>query len=108
MLAYGEEMELMKDNVKVIWENIGEGHCGDYDEDNPEDENLLRFTVFVEDSGKWREVDDSSYCTMITADTDNDKLMELLNVLMDEFYEVLHYDIYGSVKKIGERMSWIS
>ena len=24
MLAYGEEMELMKDNVKVIWENIGE------------------------------------------------------------------------------------
>ena len=45
---------------------------------------------------------------MITANTDNDKLMELLNVIMEEFYEVLHYDIYGSVKKIGERMSWIS
>lgn len=108
MLAYDEEMELIKDNVKVVWENIGEGYCGDYDEDNPEDENLLRFTVFVKDDGEWREVDDSSYCTMVTADTDNDKLMELLNVLMDEFYEVLHYDIYGFVKKIGERMSWIS
>lgn len=111
MLAYGEELELIKDNVKVIWENIGEGHCGDYNEDDPEDENLLRFTVFVKDDNigeDWIEVDDSSYCTMITADTDDDKLMKLLNVLMDEFYEVLHYDIYGSVKKIGERMSWIS
>ena len=34
MLAYGEELELAKDNVKVIWENIGEGYCGDYDEEN--------------------------------------------------------------------------
>lgn len=108
MLAYGEELELVRDNVKVIWENIGEGHCGDYDEENPEDENLLRFTVYVNEDEEWREVDDASYCTTITADTDNNKLMELLNVLMDEFYDVLHDNIYASVKKLGERMSWIS
>ena len=108
MLVYGEELELVKDNVKVIWENIGEGYCGDYDEENSEDENLLRFTVYVNEDGEWREVDDASYCTTVTADTDNRKLMELLNVLMDEFYDVLHYDIYASVKKLGERMSWIS
>ena len=108
MLAYGEELELVKDNVKVIWENIGEGYYGDYDEENSEDENLLRFTVYVNEEGEWIEVDDASYCTTVTADTDNGKLMELLNVLMDEFYDVLHYDIYASVKKLGERMSWIS
>ena len=108
MLAYEEELELVKDNVKVIWENIGEGHCGDYDETDPEDENLLRFTVYVNEDGEWKEVDDSSYCTMVTADTGNEKLMELLNILMDEFYNVLHYDTCCSVKKLGERMSWIS
>jgi hypothetical protein len=108
MLAYGDELELIKDNVKVIWENIGEGWSGDYDEDDPEDENLLRFTVYVNDDGQWTEVDDSSYCTHVSANTDNDELMRLLNVLMNEFYNVLHYDIYASVKKLGERMSWIS
>ena len=108
MLAYGEELELVKDNVKVIWENIGEGYCGDYDEENSENENLLRFTVYVNEEGEWIEVDDASYCTTVTADTDNGKLVKLLNVLMDEFYDVLHYNIYASVKKLGERMSWFS
>ena len=108
MLAYEEELELVKDNVKVIWENIGEGHCGDYDEDNPDDENLLRFTVYVNENGKWKEVDDSSYCTHVSANTDNDELMALLHILMEEFYDVLHHDIYASIKKLAERMSWIS
>ena len=107
MLAYGEELELVKDNVKVIWENIGEGYNGDYDEEDPEDDNLLRFTVYVKEDECWMQVDDSSYCTYVTADTDNEKLMELLNVLMVEFYNVLHYDIYASVKKLGETMSFI-
>ena len=108
MLAIDEEMELVKDNVKVIWENIGEGHFGDYDENDTEDENLLRFTVYVNEDNEWIQVDDSSYCTMVTADTDDDELMMLLHVLMEEFYDVLHDDIYASVKKLGERMSWIS
>ena len=108
MLAIHEEMELIKDNVKVCWVNIGEGYNGDYDENDPEDENLLRYDVYVLDEGNWEAVDDASYCTYVSADTDNDELMTLLHVLMEEFYDVLHYDIYASVKKLGERMSWIS
>lgn len=108
MLGYHEEIELIKDNVKVIWENIGEGHCGDYNEEDPEDENLLRFSVFVQEDNSWVEVDDASYCTNVNANTDKDRLYELLNVLMDEFYEILHYDIHSSVKRLAERMSWIS
>lgn len=107
MLAYGEELELVKDNVKVIWENIGEGINGDYDEDDPEDENLLRFTVYVNDDGEWIEVDNASYCTRVSADKDNEYLMVLLNLLMHEFYDVLHDNIYHSVKKLAEAMSWI-
>lgn len=108
MLGLYEEMELIKDNVKVCWINLGEGHCGDYDENDPEDENLLRYDVYVLDGDSWEAVDDASYCTTIPAETDDDELMRLLNVLMKEFYNVLHYDIYASVKKLGERMSWVS
>lgn len=108
MLGLYEELELVKDNVKVCWVNLGEGHCGDYDEDDPEDENLLRYDVYVFDEDSWEAVDDASYCTQISADTDNEELMRLLGILMDEFYDVLHYDISTSVKKLGERMSWIS
>ena len=115
MLAYGEELELIKDNVKVCWANIGEGYEGDYDEDDPEDENLLRYDVYVYDTynedceeGYWRAIDDASYCTYVSADTDNETLMKLLNVLMRNFYDVLHDDINASVKKLAERMSWIN
>lgn len=108
MLGLYEEMELVKDNVKVCWINIGEGHCGDYDEEDPEDENLLRYDVYVLDEDDWIAVDDASYCTYVPADTDREELMRLLGILMDEFYEVLHDDIHASVKKLGERMSWVS
>ena len=108
MLDYNEEMEFIKDNVKVCWVNLGEGHCGDYDENNPDDENLLRFDVYVFNGNDWEVVDDASYCTCVTAETDDGELMRMLRILMSEFYNVLHHDIYASVKKLGERMSWIS
>lgn len=108
MLGLHEELELIRDNVKVCWINLGEGHCGDYDEEDPEDENLLRYDVYVLDEDYWEAVDDASYCTYVSADTDNEELMRLLEILMNEFYEVLHNDIHASVKKLGERMSWIS
>lgn len=108
MLGLYEELELIRDNVKVCWINLGEGYCGDYDEEDPEDENLLRYDVYVLDEDYWEAVDDASYCTYVSADMDNKELMRLLEILMNEFYEVLHDDIHASVKKLGERMSWIS
>jgi hypothetical protein len=107
MLGYNEEMELIKDNVKVCWINLGEGVCGDYDEEDPDDINLLRYDVYVNDGDYWEAVDDASYCTNVSADTDNDELLRLLNILLNEFYNALHDDTSVSVKKLGERMSWI-
>lgn len=108
MLKIGEAKELVKDNVKVVFENIGEGYHGDYDETDLEDKNLLRFSVYVNDETGWIPVDDASYCTLVSADISEEKMTDLLNVLMNEFYNVLHKNIYASVKKLGERMSWIS
>lgn len=65
--------------LRVDWSNIGEGFCGDFDEDDPEDENLLRFDVYVrtpycgdnaEDWEKWDAVEDASYCTLMSAEED--------------------------------------
>lgn len=107
-LGYCEELELIKDNVKICWINIGEGINGDYDENNPEDINLLRFDVYVLEDGDWIAVDDASYCTNVPSNTGKEELEKLLETLMNEFYNVLHDDIHASVKKLGERMSHIS
>ena len=103
-----DEMELVKDNIKVVLENIGEGLCGDYNPDDPDDINLLRFTVYKESDGIFEQVDDASYCTCISADEDDVVLNEALQILMNEFHAVLYYAPEQSVKKLGEHLSHIS
>jgi len=40
------DIELIRENVKVVLKNIGEGKCGDYCPDDEDDEPLLRFSVY--------------------------------------------------------------
>lgn len=110
MLRVNEEIFKEKDGIRVALENIGEGWFGDYDETNPDDEELLRFTVYtkLENSEYWEQVDDASYCTAIPASSDKEYLEKILNILFNEFYEVLHNNPLNSVKKLGERLSWIN
>lgn len=103
-----DAMSLVKGPVKVSWVNLGEGWNGDYNPENPEDENLLRFDVSVLRDGEWEEKEDASYCTQFPAAASfRDKLLGL-TLLMREFYDALHNDIDVSVKKLGESLSWIS
>ena len=100
-------LELVRDNVKVEWVNLGEGWDGDYDPDDPEDTNLLRFDVSCRDSinDEWSEVDDGSYCTQMPANTPSKILMLALVEIMDLIYN----DIMsvGRSKRICEKMSWL-
>ena len=41
--------------VKIEWVNLGEGYDGDYDPENPDDVNLLRFDVSKKVNGEWTE-----------------------------------------------------
>lgn len=103
--------------LRVDWSNIGEGYCGDYDEDDPEDENLLRFDVYVrnpscgdnaEDWEKWDTVEDASYCTLMPADADRETLENGIRKIFAEYRNAItHYPINFSVKKMGESLSWI-
>lgn len=93
--------------IKVEWTNLGEGINGDYEEGNPADVNLLRFDVYILRNGRWKEVDDASYCTEMPADTDVDTLKRAAAYLAKEYAMVLGDDPNASVKKLGERLSWI-
>ena len=105
-----EYMELIRGDVRIEWEWIGEGVDGDYQEDDPYDEPLLRFSVSkrIEKNylgQEWEQCDDASYCTLLSIHTDRDTLSQALTYLMNEFYEPVTEG--HSIKKLGERMSWI-
>lgn len=101
-------MELIRDNVKIEWEAIGEGYSGDYNPKDPFDVELLRFYVSVLRDGVWEEKEDGSYCTLFPANATDEEQMQGLQLLMDNFHPVLFDDPGAPIKKLGERMSWIS
>lgn len=110
---YGNEtdpvMEISDELIKAVWENLDEGWNGDYDPDDPEDCNLLRFTIYIKnDEGDWEQVDDASYCTTVPYDTPEEELRSKLETIFKEYRDVLNeYPPQVSVKKLGEGLSWI-
>lgn len=85
------EVDLVKQGVKVSIEYIGEGYHGDYDPEDPDDKQLLRFSVYKWNAEphicEWESVQDGSYCTYLPADLDVlDKAM-VARIIMDEVFE---------------------
>ena len=104
-------VSIRNDKLRVDWTNLGEGVSGDYNPEDPEDINLLRFDIYAKrDNSDWEEVDDASYCTNVPADTDPDELERLLRVIFDRYNDVIDDYINNgtSVKKLGEELSWIA
>ena len=98
-------LSIYDDELRVDWYQAGEGYYGDYNPENPEDDELLRFDVYRKEDGEWIEVEDASYCTCVLANTDVEKLVYPLYVIFKEYKNA---DLDGSVKKLGEMLSWIS
>ena len=97
--------EIIKDNVKVsLHTDTNEGWNGDYNPDDPDDDLLYRFDVDVLINNVWEPVDDASYCTALKASSVyTDKA---LSYLMSEIYPAINSG--ASIKKLCERLSWIS
>ena len=97
---------ITRGDVMIEWVNLGEGYDGDYDEENPDDVNLLRFDVSKKVNGEWVEVEDGSYCTQVPARTNHDTLRRILASFMNEIYD----DVVsvGKAKRTCERLSWTS
>lgn len=100
------DMELVREPVRVELEWIGEGWSGDYDDRDPDDEPLLRFTVSHRVNGEWEQVDDASYCTQLSAlTTTEEERRRILASIMEQVYD----DVAGgrSIKRLCEDLSWL-
>ena len=99
---------IIRNGVKIDWVNLDEGFDGDYDPENPDDVNLLRFDVskFDTETNEWTEVEDGSYCTQVPADTNHATLRRILTSFMDYIYD----DVVsvGKAKRKCEQLSWTS
>lgn len=116
--------QLLKGDVKIELEDIGEGYGGDYNESDPDDEPLLRFSCYVRgelleryrkqspyqidgDNGlnEWVSLSDASYCTRLSARMDDKLKHRALAMLMS----YVHQDIEAlTPKRACEKASWIS
>jgi len=96
---------LIKGNVKVGWSRIGEGLSGDYNPEDPNDIELLRFGVAICHEGEWEPVEDSSYCTNIPANAPEETKKKALEIIMAKVHEPLTKG--EPIKRICEQLSWI-
>lgn len=100
-------VSIENDLIRVDWYDAGEGFCGDYNPEDPEDVHLLRFDVYRKEGDDWLEVEDASYCTRMPYASDQELLVYSLYIIFKRYYDVLKDDPYRSVKKLGEELSWI-
>ena len=101
--------EIIDSTIKVEWDELGEGLCGDYDPDDPEDIELLRFSVYKMDSvtGEWEPVDDASYCTLMPVTATPEQREFGLKMIMEEVYDALGNPGVFSIKRVCQKLSWI-
>lgn len=109
----GDVVVAKDDCIKVSLVNLDEGINGDYDPDDPEDVNLLRFDVYYrnpeEGLDDWEPVDDASYCTNVEANSTKEHLEKVVRTLFKRYRdEYRNIATGGSVKKMGEELSHIS
>ncbi|MHA2046155.1 MAG: hypothetical protein ACW99G_15290 [Candidatus Thorarchaeota archaeon] len=97
--------ELVKGNVKVEWVELGEGLSGEYNPNDQNDVELLRFYVSKQTEESWEDIEDASYCTRVPASATPEQRKELLEQIMANVYPRASRGL--SIKKICERLSWI-
>lgn len=91
--------------VKVELEWIGEGLDGDYNEENPDDIPLLRFSVYKKINDQWEAIDDASYCTQLPATIGMGTATVAAAHILRQVEDIVLEG--GSIKKICEKLSWI-
>jgi len=96
-------MYIIKKKCKVELVELGEGWDGDYDPNDPNDEELFRFDVYLKKDGKWIDPGDVSYCTQLPVTLTREKQRIALEIIVDRLYD----QPVSYWKKICEELSWI-
>ena len=97
---------LVRNRIMVTWVSLGEGFEGDHNPDDPDDVDFLRFDVYGMNGSCWEAIDNASYCTQMPVTCSYELLMKGLEFIMEHVEPVINAGL--SVKKICERLSWIS
>lgn len=76
-----EALTAESEHVLVTLEYIGEGWNGDYDPEDPDDDQLLRVTVSsrTTPAGEWEPVERGSWCTDLTRNVDRSAAQTWMN-----------------------------
>lgn len=85
---------------KVVWEHIGEGYGGDFQENDPEDTPLFRFSCYQQKGAEWEEMTDASYCTLMPVPSPEAHLRRAAELIMGAI-EACDY------KRRLEELSWL-
>lgn len=92
-------------NLRVFWVRLGEGFRGDYNPEDPDDEELLRFDVEIKHGKSWELLDDASYCTCMPVTC----LKEMRQYAAK--FTMAHVEPFvksgASVKRVCEWLSWM-
>jgi len=97
--------QLQKGKVIVEWVELGEGWSGDYNPEDPEDEELLRFDAYIEDHEWEDDYPTYSYCTMFPVSATPEQRQKGLEYLMEHLYPFMSKDEW--CRDEAERLSWI-
>lgn len=112
---------LIKDRIKIEWEDIGEGLNGEYNPEDNSDIPLLRFyiSVNVAPTGyedRWEDIEGGSYCTLFPTTADDLLKQKALRFIFDHIVDYIHFTHYphdpveytAGFKQVLERMSYIT
>jgi hypothetical protein len=99
-----------EDNLyRLDWVHLDEGWYGDYNADDPNDERLLRFDIYVWDNelGEWNgEIQDTSYCTQLNVNTSKDDLFMIGSHIVESFADA--WDNGCGWKRTLEECTWLT
>ncbi len=109
-----DHMVYEHEGIRVSWVDLGEGWGGEYNEDDPNDQPLLRFDVELHRAwfpveawggrcvhGDWFMPQDASYCTRMPADSPP----EVLRAGLEYLWTAVNNR--SPRKRVLEHLSWI-
>ena len=98
------EIECVRNDRKVVWEDIGEGLSGDFNPEDKHDYQHLRFSCYKPVQpylpNEWEQMDDASYCTRLPISTPPALLEKAAQSILDAIE-------HSSYKKRLEELSWM-
>lgn len=101
-------LELACKDIRAVWVNLKEGYGGDYNPDDPDDENLLRLDLYQKVNGEWEPVEGASCCTRMPVNAGEALLRRSLRYALDNYRAALSSKSGFSVRHVGAALSWIS